>query len=676
MFCLLQEFRMTRQGQSKHVSLIYGVYSVKKVLRYVCIKIARTRRTFTKLIYFIIFMSAFVYLNYRYNLPVFHVFRNPNVNKPCTLPVYDIYDHSVDQFFWDQQVLPCEGWLDLLYVDSKGYITMNETAVSFSGYSDIKCEYRYIQRVSESKIKFSSKMDYVQPAYLDGDFVHAECYDSNRKLLYNNLHMNIDSKKVFDNRKLTEETKTNLSVYIIGIDSLSRLIAERKIPKTLNFLRHNLSAYMFKGYTRVGDGSYPNLLPLFTGLKAYGEEHKVGINNIQYMFNNYSEKGCIDMYAEDWVQVATFVDIFRKQPSHHYIQPLFQAIDKVKSNSLAVEYTLKFLQHHNIPLGNTSPMCFGNVYKYQLILQYFKRFLDNYEVKRKFAFAWTNEIGHDFLNMVGLADNDYLEFFKWMKESKKLDNAIMIFMSDHGPRYSEIQNTEVGRISNLLPLFTIVLPDHIKSRFNHIHKNLKINTERMTTAFDVYETLKDILHGDFQKKDSLSDFKKLPRGISLFREIPSSRSCIDADISEHYCPCYTTKNVSIQDERVVDSVHAVVDKINDILEAVKSKCAKVVIQSVRSARSVFSDMVRDTEKERSFSFRSYLWNIAEQTRLRITFWTNPGNALYEATVQYNDKNTIKILGDINRINKYGNQSACLRIGQMRDRVRELYCYCI
>ncbi|CAG2201732.1 unnamed protein product [Mytilus edulis] len=364
----LNEFRMTRQGQNKHVSLIYGVYSVKKSLRYV-----------------------------------------------------------LDQFFWDQQVLPCEGWLDLLYVDSKGYITMNKTAVSFSGYSDIKCEYRYIQRVSESKIKFSSKMDYVQPAYLDGDFVHAECYDSNRKLLYNNLHMNIDSKKVFDNRKLAEETKTNLSVYIIGIDSLSRLIAERKIPKTLNFLRHNLSAYMFKGYTRVGDGSYPNLLPLFTGLKAYGEEHKVGIKNIQYMFNNYSEKGCIDMYAEDWVQVATFVDIFRKQPSHHYIQPLFQAIDKVKSNN-------------------------------------------NYELKRKFAFAWTNEIGHDFLNMVGLADNDYLEFFKWMKESKKLDNAIMIFMSDHGPRYSEIQNTEVGRISNLLPLFTIVLPDHIKSRFNHIHK--------------------------------------------------------------------------------------------------------------------------------------------------------------------------------------------------------------
>jgi arylsulfatase A-like enzyme len=44
--------------------------------------------------------------------------------------------------------------------------------------------------------------------------------------------------------------------------------------------------------------------------------------------------------------------------------------------------------------------------------------------------------------MVDLADDDYFEFFKWMNITKKLENAILIFMGDHGPRYSEIQNTE------------------------------------------------------------------------------------------------------------------------------------------------------------------------------------------------------------------------------------------
>lgn len=650
--------------------------TLSRILTSACRKITRQHRFCIKLVYFIILTSGFIYLNYKYNLPVFHAFRNPNVMAPCLLPSYDIYDKSVDEFFWDQQPLPCESWLDLFYVASNGYLTLNESAVKVSGYSVIDCQYRYVERISEAEITFSEWKHYSRPTYVEGDFIHVECHDTKRKRIYNNLHMNINSKSVFKKRKIANETDSDLSVLIIGIDSLSRLIAERKIPKTLNYLKTELGAYMFKGYSRVGDGSYPNLLPLFTGLKAYGEEHKVGINNIQYMFNNYSNRGCIDLFAEDWYKVATFVDIFRKQPSHHYIQPLFQAIDIVRSSSLAVEYTFKFLQHHNIPLSKISSMCFGNIYKYKLILQYYKRFLDNYEGKRKFAFAWTNEIGHDFLNMVGLADDDYLEFFKWIKNTNKLKNAVMIFMSDHGPRYSEIQNTEVGRVSNLLPLFTVVIPDHIKSRYNHIHKNLEINTKRMTTAFDVYETLKDILNGDFKQKEILTKEKKLPRGISLFREIPSFRSCQDADISEHYCPCYTSKNISTADKRVVHSARTVVNRINDILAIVKTKCAKIELSSIRSASLVYADMHRDVQKERSSSLRSFIWNIVEATRIRIIFRTDPGNALYEATVQYSDDKDIKILGDINRINKYGNQSACINKGQARDRIRELYCYCI
>lgn len=592
------------------------------------------------------------------------------------LPVYDIYDRTVDQFFWNQQQLPCEGWLDLFYIDSEGVLNMNRTAVQISGFSNIDCEFRYIRRVSESEIKFSEKIKYKNPIYIDGDFIHVECYDTAKKRLYSNLHLNIDFRNAHKKKNIVKETKENLSVILVGIDSLTWLIAERKIPKTLQYLRKNLNAYTLKGYTRVGDGSYPNLLPLFTGLKAYGEEHAVGIDNIQYMFNNYSEQGCIDLYAEDWVKVATFVDIFRRKPSHHYIQPFIQAFDHVRSNSLAVEYTFKFLQHHNFNVGKTSPLCFGNTYKYRYIIQYLKRFLESYEQKRKFAFAWVNEIGHDFLNMVGLADDDYVELLEWMKETKKLENSVLIFFSDHGPRYSEIQNTEVGRITNLLPLFTVVLPDHFKARYQHIHKNLKLNEQRLTTSFDVYETLKDILYSDFGEKESLLESRELPRGISLFREIPQTRSCKDADISEHYCPCYTSTSLSTKDSRVQHSVNKVIERINEILEAVRSKCAKVNFSSIRGAWKVYAEMYRDSTKERSFSLRSIIWQIAEQTRMRITFWTNPGNALYEATVQYYDQNNIKILGDINRINKYGNQSACLRQGQVRDRIRELYCYCV
>lgn len=652
-----------------------GYTSLKKMTSVpLCYYRVKTRGVCFRLFNICLFFCGFVYLNYRFNLPVFHVFRNRNVSAPCVLPTFDFFDSSIQQFFWKQQPLPCENWLDFFFVDQKGYITINKTAVHISGYGNLKCEYRYVHRISETEMTFSAKVIYEEPSYMEGDFIHMECFDHLGKKVYNNLHVNVDSKKVLKTRQLVNESSSRLSVYIVGIDSVSRLIAERKLEKTMNFLRKDLGAYVLKGYTRIADSSYPNIVPIFTGFKA-GTDDMAGVNNLPYIFKNFSRRGAVDFYAEDWYKVASFKG-FKEQPTQHYIQPLIQAMDQVRPSSIAVEYTLKFLQNHNVPISKVSAMCFGNIYRFKVLLKYYKRFIEAYDNRRKFGFSWTNEIAHDFFNMVDLADDDYFEFFKWMKITKKLENAILIFMGDHGPRYSEIQNTEVGRVSNLLPLMSIVIPDHIKFKFSHIHKNMKLNTERLTTAYDVFEMLKDVLDENFEDKGSLSPKESLSRGISLFREIPSTRSCRDADISEHYCPCYSSKHISTDDSRVVDSVGALLIQINDILNDVQTKCAKVVLFSITSASLVYADMQRDQEQERSLSVRSYMWIIKERTRLRIKFQTNPGNAVFESTVEYTDKDHINILGDINRINKYGNQSACIDGITLHNRIRRLYCYCV
>lgn len=636
-------------------------------------RLTRIRIPFKRLLNLALFLCVFIYLNYRFNMPVFHVFRNQNILSPCQLPSYDLYDSSIQQFFWKQQPVPCEHWLDLFYVDTRGYITMNNTAVTISGYSNIRCEYRYITRVSEKEMKFSDRLLYTHPSYLDGDFIHMECYDKQGERMYNNLHLNIDTKTVYKTRVIANESQTDLSVYIVGIDSLSRLIAERKLKKTMAYLKSELNAYILHGYTRIADSSYPNIMPMFTGLKS-GQEDQAGVNNLPYIFKNFSKRGAVDLFAEDWYEVATFKG-FADQPTQHYNQPLIQAMDIVRPSNLAVSMTLKFLQNHNIPLTKVSSMCFGNNYRFNVQLQYYKRFIEAYHRKRKFAYCWTNEIAHDFFNMVELADNDYFELLKWMKDTNKLDNAILIVMSDHGPRYSEIQNTEVGRISNLLPLMSIVIPNHIKLKYPHIDKNLKSNINTLTTTYDVFEMLKDVLNGNFEKK-SPSNVSTLQRGISLFQKIPSSRSCRDADISEHYCPCYSSKSISKDDKRVIHSVIFLVEQINDILKDVMHKCAKVILSSVVQASLVYADMQRDSKLERSYSLRSFLWTIEERMRIRVKFYTNPGNALFEGTVEYANENNVKTLGDINRINKYGNQSACIKnIDRLEDRRKRSYCYC-
>lgn len=71
-------------------------------------------------------------------------------------------------------------------------------------------------------------------------------------------------------------------------------------------------------------------------------------------------------------------------------------------------------------------------------------------------------------------------------------------------------------------------------------RNFKRNTRRLTTHFDVYETLKDIanLEGDVISNEKVkkrsADLKEradtLPRGISFFTEIPHDRTCDSAGI--------------------------------------------------------------------------------------------------------------------------------------------------
>lgn len=622
----------------------------------------------------ILAIVGLTYINMLIYMPVFQVFRNRNVHAPCLIPVFDIYDKSISDQFWSQQPLPCEGWLNIFYVTSSGKLTLNNSAVGLSGLHDIQCHYRYIHRKSETEFVFSEKHLYTKPTYLDGDFVHVECFNNQKNRVYNNLHFNIDAKPILKSKKLVNESLDRLSVIAFGLDSVSRLIAERKLPKTLKYLRQNLGAYVFTGHTRLGDSSFPNLNPLLTGLISDNTSPVPPVHKLPFIFKNFSEHGAVNVFVEDWYKVATFKG-FTDQPSMHYSQPLVQAMDQVRPSYLALDKSFQFLQSHNIPLRKVSALCFGNEKRYKILMNYYKKFIETYGNTRKFAFSWINELAHDFFNMVELADGDIRDLFKWLKESGKLDNAALLFFSDHGPRYSEIQNTDIGRVSNLLPLMSIALPKRLTEKYPHIAKNMKINTERLTTNHDVFLMLKDILYANYEKQPVVTPNEDgmIPHEISLFREIPSSRSCAEARISDVFCPCYSSVRVPTSDERIQTAARFVVNKINDILKEVRSKCAKVEYKSIRHASLIFPDMQRDLSQERAFSLRGYFWKVESATRFLISLHTEPGNALFEARIDYRATNDIKILGTILRTNAYGNQSSCIDHG---DRIRRLYCYCV
>lgn len=83
-----------------------------------------------------------------------------------------------------------------------------------------------------------------------------------------------------------------------------------------------------------------------------------------------------------------------------------------------------------------------------------------------------------------------------------------------------------------------MLPKSFKQKYPLAVRNLRHNSHRLTTPFDVFETLKDLSKIENLVSDNLrkrsADLQDrgstLPRGISLFSEIPDDRTCESAGI--------------------------------------------------------------------------------------------------------------------------------------------------
>ena len=281
------------------------------------------------------------------------------------------------------------------------------------------------------------------------------------------------------------------------------------------------------------------------------------------------------------------------------------------------------------------------------------------------------EISHEYANFLELADEDVMQFFKWMKEENLLENSVFFFMSDHGFRQDYIVNTQVGRLEYRMPLFSMVLPQHIKKRYPWLHETLLTNTQRLVTPYDVHELFWDILNGNFRRSETPSKDSALPRGISLFKEIPKRRTCADAAISDYFCSCYSYKSVDVNATEVKSIARYVVREINLILKQYVHICAELTLHRVRKAGKTVSGLQRVRAAE-TFTIKKYFdTSVAnEEEKYNILLETFPGGGAFNAAVSRWSNSTISIQGDIGRTNRYGNQSVCLDNKQLRQ-----YCFC-
>lgn len=458
-----------------------------------------------------------------------------------------------------------------------------------------------------------------------------------------------------------------VNVIMMGFDSLSRNAVIRKLPKAYDYLTKVLHADVLKGYNIIGDGTPQALIPILTGQTELElpETRKrkffsAFVNEYPMIWKEYQKAGYVTAFNEDQPKIGTFsyrLNGFDKQPTDHYMRTFYQAIES--------------------DLSHYKKLCVGSRKKHNAMLDYTKDFIEKYNnTNPSFIFSFHAELSHDSINLIGVADDDITAWMKSMKTSGLLNNSILIMMSDHGNRFAEIRNTLQGKMEERLPFFSFVFPEWFKKKYSTMYRNFRTNVDRLTTPFDIHETLQDILYLQLHRTTKKPDH---PRAISLFNRIPEHRSCADAFIEPHWCSCLSWHALNdTSSEEVLRASKAVVETINKFTKDYRDICNELHLDEVKWSAKLIpqKSLLRfKTNKDTD----GFLADMSANTKVtndmyQVKIITRPSNAIYESSVLYDFvKNEFRVkLSDISRVNKYGEQARC--IYNENPELRK-FCYC-
>ena len=107
------------------------------------------------------------------------------------------------------------------------------------------------------------------------EFIQVECKDADgaatdiTNAFYRDYFAFVSRKKQVEERCKSIDTSLRtkrINVMLVGLDALSRLNFQRQMPTTHEYLVKQMNAIEMRGYNKLGDNTFPNLVPLLTGL--------------------------------------------------------------------------------------------------------------------------------------------------------------------------------------------------------------------------------------------------------------------------------------------------------------------------------------------------------------------------------------------------------------------------
>jgi hypothetical protein len=312
------------------------------------------------------------------------------------------------------------------------------------------------------------------------------------QVVYKNYHAFVPLKpeveKLCQNtrKNIISKNKERLSVLVLGMDAVSRLNFHRQMPKTESLLESMHAIELF-GYNKVADNTFPNLVPVLSGLsekelqQTCWPKASSAFDKCKWIWKNFSAAGYRTAFGEDaaWMGLFNYVKRgFKEQPTDYYVRPFIKKAEDDIGHKKKLNANL----------------CIGSKMSAAVLLNYVSNFAITMSTKDSFSFFWGTSLTHDFLNYPSLGDDLHAKFLKQLQDTGSLNHTVFIFMSDHGIRWGGIRETFQGRLVERLPFVFFVFPKWFKDVYPTAVANLHKNIHHLTTPFDIHETLLDILN--------------------------------------------------------------------------------------------------------------------------------------------------------------------------------------
>jgi len=406
----------------------------------------------------------------------------------------------------------------------------------------------------------------------------------------------------------------------------------------------DLSALEFFGFNKVGSGTIANVMAMLSGCKVLNPldpPYKVE-DHCELLWKSYNDQGFRSVHLEDsaFNERGLYPSIRKKRPgigTHYNLSDFMDGVRRIDKDEMNNSFEDGF-------------GCFDNQFVMDVFADVIVEVAKVYADKPYLNYVWFGKTGHAVMSNTKYMDDPIYRTMRVLSELQLLENTVLFVLADHGPWHGAYLATDAGALERLMPTLFVAFPKSFKRKYPHAFRNMKLNSKRLSTQYDLHETLVDLSDLTRVTNEALS--KRSPEerqhqlGQSLFLPVPLDRTCDTANIPSEYCMCWSRSSVSNPSTNI-EAQQAAAYAVIHLNSEIKlfPLCAPVALKTIEMANTLGS---RFEEPKNSQSGTEFL---------EVTFTTFPADAEFQVTVSLHPK--LKIIGQVLRTNVYKGQSDCI-----------------